>query len=77
MSPTAQQQQPFPRPPEPAIARQMFVAYEDFRIFWVLAHASQQGRVHEEIPLLTSSASAPKQTTLPVDLLVHHDAASC
>ena len=51
-------------------------AYEEFPHF-LGPGPRQSARAYEEIPLLTSSASAPKQTTLPVDLLVHRDAASC
>ena len=43
MSPAAQQQQPFPRHPEPARARQMRCT-KNFRIFRVAARARQQGR---------------------------------
>ena len=51
-------------------------AYEEFPHF-LGPGPRQSARAYEEIPLLTSAPSAPKQTTLPVDLLVHRDAASC
>jgi hypothetical protein len=51
-------------------------AYEEFPHF-LGPGPRQSAKAYEETPLLTSSASAPKRTTLPVDLLVHRDAASC